>query len=151
MNFPRTKKRLALLLLPLSILVIASIYLCRGAIVELIFPGANISETLLQKSFTSADFEVIETNSDTIAKQLWVSVYAYDSGSQSNWFSRRIHPKTLIFQYDPWNSDEETPTIEAVKPGRVQISIGRVSHILYQRRDWNNLLIDYKIGFVEYR
>ncbi len=110
-----------------------------------------LTETLSQKSCAGAEFEVIETDSDAIAKQLCVSVYAYNPGSQSTWLRRRIHPKTLIFQYEPWNSDEETPTIEAVKPGKVQISIGRVSHIRYQRRDWNNLSIDYKIGFVEYR
>ena len=147
MSLSRTKKSLALFLLSLSVLGIASAYL----IVDWLFPGVNISETILEKSLPGADFEVIETNSDTFAKDLFVSVYVCDSRSQSNWLSRLIHRKRLIFRYDPWNSDEEMPTIEIIKPGRIQVSIKRVSSISYQRHDWKNLSVDYKIEFVEYR
>jgi hypothetical protein len=146
-----TKKRLALFLISLSFLDIASAYVCRQAIFDLLFPGVNISETILEKSLSGADFEVVETDSDELAKDLFVSVYVCDTGSQSNWLSRLIHRKKLIFRYDPWNSEEEIPTIEMIKPGRVQISIGRVSSIFNQEHDWKNLSVDYKIGFVEYR
>jgi len=46
-------------------------------------PGANISETMLVlNDVNGAGFEVIYTNSDTLAKEEWVNVYVYDSGTQ---------------------------------------------------------------------
>jgi len=137
----------------LMLLVSGALYICL-ALVGLApapAPGADISETKLAlKNLSGADFEVIETDSDTIAKQQFVSVYVCDSASQSNWLSRLTHRKELLFRYDPWNWDEPMPVIETIKPGRVQISVGRVSSIIYQKHDWKNLSVDYKIGFVEY-
>lgn len=114
-------------------------------------PGTNISETKLElKNLSGADFEVIETDSDTLAKEQFVSVYVCDLASRSNWLSRLTHRKELLFRYDPWNWDEPMPMIEMTKFGRVQISIGRVSEIIYQRHEWKKLSLDYKIGFVQY-
>ena len=77
-------------------------------------PGANISETMLVlDDVNGAGFEVIYTNSDTLAKQEWVNVYVYESGSQSNWLNRQIHRKTLLLSYDP-GYPAETPRIEAI-------------------------------------
>lgn len=114
-------------------------------------PGGNISETkLVLSNIDGAGFEVVYTNSDTLAKQEWVNVYVYDSGSQHSWLGRLIHRKTLLFSYDPWTSDD-VPRIEATGPDNIRISIPRVSSINYQSRHWKRLSVDYRIGFIEYR
>src|SRR3974390_2962236 len=106
--------------------------------------GTNIPETLLVlNDVNGAGFEVIYTNSDTLAKEEWVNVYVYDSGSQSNWFNRLIHRKTLLFSYDP-EYPAEAPRIEAAGPERVRISIPRVSSVRYQDAHWKALSVDYQ-------
>ena len=113
-------------------------------------PGANISETMLVlNDVNGAGFEVIYTNSDTLAKEEWVNVYVYDTGSQSNWLNRRIHRKTLLFSYDP-GYPAETPRIDAVGPRQVRISLSRVSSVLYQGHHWKTLSVDYQIAKVDY-
>ena len=97
-----------------------------------------------------AGFEVIYTTSDTLAKEEWVNVYVYDSGSRSNWLGRLIHQKTLLFSYDPWNPGD-VPSIEATGTENIRISIPRVSSVNYQSRHWKRLSVDYRIGFIEYR
>jgi hypothetical protein len=112
-------------------------------------PGANISETMLVlNDVNGAGFEVIYTNSDTLAKEEWVNVYVYDSGTQSNWLNRLIHRKTLLFSYDP-GYPAETPRIEAAGLGKVRISIPRVSSVLYQGHHWKALSVDYQIAKVD--
>jgi hypothetical protein len=141
-------------LLGISALVLlgsGALYICLALVGLAPGPGTNISETNLElKNLSGADFEVIETDSDTLAKEQFVSVYVCDPVSRSNWLSRLTHRKELLFRYDPWNWDEPMPMIEMTKPGRVQISIGRVSEIIYQRHEWKKLSVDYKIGFVKY-
>jgi hypothetical protein len=113
-------------------------------------PGANISETMLvMNDVNGAGFEVIYTNSDTLAKEEWVNVYVYDSGTQSNWVNRLIHRKTLLFSYDP-GYPAETPRIEAAGPAKVRIAIPRVSSVLYQGHHWKTLSVDYQIEKVDY-
>jgi hypothetical protein len=92
---------------------------------------------------------VIYTNSDTLAKEEWVNVYVYESGSRSNWLDRLIHPKTLLFSYDP-GYPAEAPRIEAAGPEKVRISIRRVSSVLHQDRHWKALSVDYQIAKVDY-
>jgi hypothetical protein len=113
-------------------------------------PGANISETMLVlNDVNGAGFEVIYTNSDTLAKEEWVNVYVYDSGSRSTWLNRLMHRKTLLFSYDP-GYPALTPRIEAAGPGNVRISIPRVSSVLYQGHQWKGLSVDYQIAKVDY-
>ncbi len=113
-------------------------------------PGANISETMLVlNDVNGAGFDVIYTNSDTLAKEEWVNVYVYDSGSRSNWLDRLIHRKTLLFSYDP-GYPAETPRIEVAGPGKVRISIPRISSVLYQGRHWKALSVEYQIPKVDY-
>ena len=140
----------------LLVCVAASAILGGGAFVYLtvvrLLPGTDYSETKLElKNVAGIDLEVIETSTDGIAKDQYVSVYAYESGTQSNSSARLLHPKELLFRYDPWNWDEPVPSIEAVGPSSIRISLARASSVIYQRRVWKNISADYKIGFVEYR
>ena len=94
---------------------------------------------------------MVETDSDTLAKEQFVSVYVYDSGSRSNWLKRLVHPRVLLFRYDPWNWDEPMPTIESDRPGHIRISIPRVSSVVLQKRRFKQIDVEYAIGSVEYR
>ena len=114
-------------------------------------PNTNISETkLVVNNLNGAGFEVIYTNSDSLAKEEWVNVYVYEAGRRSDWLGRLIHPRTLLFSYDPWNSDD-VPRIEGTGPGSIRISIPRVSSVIYQSHRWKDLSVDYQIGFIEDR
>ena len=134
---------------PLTLLGVAAV--CGVLMLVGLLWNVNISETkLVLNNIDGAGFEVVYTNSDTLAKQEWVNVYVYDSGSQRSWVSRLIHRKTLLFSYDPWNSDD-VPRIEATGSDNIRISIPRVSSVNYQSRHWKRLSIDYRIGFIAYR
>jgi hypothetical protein len=134
----------------LALVGIALIYFGLVLFGLLQIPGANISETMLMlNDVNGAGFEVVYTNSDTLAKQEWVNVYVYEPGSQSNWLNRLTHRKTLLFSYDP-GYPAETPRIEAAGPRKVIISVPRVSSVLYQGRNWKALSVDYQIAKIDY-
>jgi hypothetical protein len=63
--------------------------------------------------------------------------------------NRLIHRKTLLFSYDP-GYPAGTPRIEATGPGKVRISVPRISSVLYQGRHWKALSVDYQITKVDY-
>jgi hypothetical protein len=132
--------------------IIGSAVLCGGLVLIGILPapGADISEAMLVlNNVDGAGFDVIYTNSDRLAKEEWVNVYVYESGSRSNWLGRLIHRRTLLFSYDP-GYPAEKPHIEAAGPGRIRISISRVSSVIYQSRRWKALSVDYRIGSIDY-
>ena len=121
------------------------------ALLGLFESGANISETMLvANNVNGAAFEVIYTNSDTLAKQEWVNVYVFDSGSWSNWLSRLIHPRKLLLSYDP-GYPAEVPRIESAGPDKIRISISRISSVSYQSRRWKHLSVNYQIGRIDFR
>jgi hypothetical protein len=60
------------------------------------------------------------------------------------------HRKTLLFQYDPWSYDAPLPSITSLGHNRIQISVPRVSSVFFQKKNWENLSVDYKIGSIEY-
>lgn len=136
-----------------SALAIVGITATYGALVLFGFislPGAEMSETMVElKDVDGAGFEVIYTNSDTLAKEEWVNVYVYDSSSRTNWFSRLVHPKTLLFSYDP-GYPAETPAILAAGRRTIRILLSHISSVRYQSPRWKELSIYYKIAKVDY-
>jgi hypothetical protein len=120
-------------------------------LIWLVSMRTNISETkIVVDNISGAGFDVVEANTDTLAKDQFVSVYVYDSGSRSNWLKRLVHPRVLLFRYDPWNWDEPMPRIEADGPDHVRISLGRASSVTYQEHQYKRIGIEYAIGFVQY-
>src|SRR6185437_15715280 len=82
------------------------------------------------------DFEISETDCDTLAKDASVSVLASKHGETK---------QTLLFKYDPlWF--EPVPSITFLDQRTVKISIPRVSSLFFQRNQWNGLSIVYEIG-----
>lgn len=93
------------------------------------------------------DYEVTYTNSDTLAKNEWISVYVSKSGKSlvPYW----LHKKTLLFRYDPAASIC-APSIEALNGHTVRISIPEVSSVFLKRTELDGLAIEYEIGKVDY-
>ena len=86
------------------------------------------------------NFDVIYTNCDLIAKEEWISVFAARPGA---WRS------TLLFQYVPWRYDDK-PAITATDGRTIRISIPKLSSVHMRRTGWDDLTIEYDIGYIEY-
>jgi hypothetical protein len=115
-------------------------------------PYTRMTETRMKiRNLSGEDFEVTYTNSDSLAKEEFVSVYVSKAGvNGESWVAKWFRNKTLLFRYDPamWNSP--LPAISVSGPNRILISIPRISSIIFQRRSWGNVSIDYEIGQIDY-
>jgi hypothetical protein len=108
---------------------------------------ACISEALgTIPNLYGAKFEIISTNCDTLTKDEAIRVYVSRAAAEGDsWFARWRNRRELIFDYDP-AMDERPPVIEPSGNHRVVISVAKASHIFLQRRTWQNVSIDYRIG-----
>ena len=106
-----------------------------------------ISEELgTKQNLYGATFEVVDTNCDTLIKNEAIRVYiSRPRVGQSSWFSKWRNHRELIFDYDP-DSNDRPPVIEASGNNRVLISVSKVSHVFVQRRTWEEIFFDYRIG-----
>ena len=93
------------------------------------------------------DYEVTYTNSDTLAKNEWMSVYVSKSGT--GFLPYWLHKKTLLFRYDPAASIH-APLIKAIDGNTVKISIPEVSSVFVKKTELDGLTIKYEIGKVDY-
>lgn len=97
------------------------------------------------------DFEVEDTNCDTLAKDEAVRVFAVRSDANRSSWIRFLARRRLVFQYDPWNQDELVPSITATGKDDIMISIPRVSYIYEQNRLIGHTAVAYDVRKVEYR
>jgi hypothetical protein len=97
------------------------------------------------------DFEVTFTKLDAITNREYVSVFADKTGTGPKPAGKRDEDEALLFRYDPSEETGALPLIKSAGPKKVLISIPRVSSILFQRRLWNGLSVDYDIGVVEHK
>jgi hypothetical protein len=111
-----------------------------------------ISETKAKLSnLSGADFEVTYTNSDRLAKEEYVSVYISRTAlNRTSAFDRWRNKRTLLFRYDPGRWDAPLPSISNSGPNKILIAVPRVSSITRQSKSWENLSVDYEIGYVDY-
>lgn len=116
------------------------------AIRLIFFDFACITET--QKKIidlSGFDFEMIEVNCDTLAKDSAVNVFIAKTGDSK---------KTLIFKYDPmleYSSGQAAALLPAIRfdsPTVVTIAIPIVGAIYSQQFEWETLSIRYEIGRV---
>jgi hypothetical protein len=96
------------------------------------------------------DFEVEDTNCDTLAKDEAVRVFAIRSDANRSSWTRFLARRRLVFQYDPWNQDELVPNIAATGNNDILISIPRVSYIYKQNRLIGHTAVAYDIKKVDY-
>lgn len=114
--------------------------------------GTRFTETKMSvRNLAGADFEVTYTNADTLAKEEFISVYASNANEgKTSWLRRIFVGKTLLFRYDPAMVEGTLPTITSSGPRKINISIPRISSVIFQREKWGNLSINYDIGRIDY-
>jgi len=144
------KKHLGLVVGGVTLLAMAYLFLAYiGAVPA---PSTCTSET--KETLTSVlggDFEIVYTNCDALAKEEFVSVYVSKArGNRNPLLARLSGKKTLLFRYDPAIPNSPLPLVTASGPNRILISIPRVSSILFQGRNWEQVSVDYDIGHVDY-
>ncbi len=86
------------------------------------------------------DFEVSETNCDTFAKTVTISVFASRPGRPR---------KVLLFKFFPAFNDK-LPVVSAVDQHTVRISIPEISSLAFRREKLGDLSVNYSIGITDY-
>jgi hypothetical protein len=116
-------------------------------------PKPFMSKTEVRMEVTNlegADFEITFTRLDAITNREYVSVFADKPGTEHEPPDKKANDEALLFRYDPSEGATDLPQIKSAGPKKVVISIPKVSAILFQRRLWNGLSVEYKIGVVEH-
>ena len=104
-------------------------------------PHTCITETHKKISDLSGfDFEVSETDCSTLGEDASISVFASKPGQTK---------KMLLFKYGP-ASAEPMPVITSVGQHAVEISVSRISDLIFRRDDWEGLTVNYNIGIIDY-
>jgi hypothetical protein len=106
-------------------------------------PTANFCITEVRGRISGVsgfDFEIIETNCDTLAKDVSISVFASRPGRPK---------KVLLFEFDP-AYDDLMPVITLVDQHTVRISIPRISSLILRREKLKGLTVIYQIGVIDY-
>jgi hypothetical protein len=120
---------------------LSAVYLFLAAIG--LAPGSDycLTETLGKISDRSGvDFEISETDCDTLAKDASVSVFASKHGR-----TREV----LLFKYDP-GGVEPIPVITSVGQHAVEISVRSISSVFFRRNYWDGLSVHYDIGSIDF-
>jgi|ERR1051326_303035 hypothetical protein len=86
------------------------------------------------------DFEISETDCSTLGEDASISVFASKAG-QTN--------KELLFKYGPAGVDP-LPIITSVDQHTIQISVPRISDVIFRRDNWEGLSVIYSIGIIDY-
>jgi hypothetical protein len=124
----------------------------RIAIARALFPGVCISEERVTiPNLSGMEFKIIYTNCDTLGTDEEISVYVRRAAVEGeSLLARWSNRQTLLFSYDPWNSESPLPSIQASGNDRILISIPKVRHVYLQTRKWRDVTIDYNIGHIDY-
>jgi hypothetical protein len=85
------------------------------------------------------NFEITQTNCDTLAKEGWISIFASKAGENK---------KVLLFEYD--GDDYPLPDIKVSNDHNITISIPVIASVHVQRHKWQYGAIDYKIGRIAF-
>lgn len=85
-------------------------------------------------------FEISETDCDTLAKDSAISVYASRTGQTG---------RTLLFKYGPAGKDPD-PQITVIDQNTLELSIPRVSDVIFRQENWRGIIVKYHIGTIEY-
>jgi hypothetical protein len=96
------------------------------------------------------DFEVEDTNCDTLVKDEAVRVFAIRSETNQSSWGRIFARRRLVFQYDPGDQDELVPAIRVTGKGSVLISIPRVSYIYERNKSVGGTAVVYDIKRIDY-
>lgn len=96
------------------------------------------------------DFEVEDTNCDTLVKDEAIRVFAVRSGADRSKWTRFLARRRLVFQYDPGNQEALVPAISTTGKNRILISIPRVSSIYEKNELVGATEVAYDIKRIDY-
>ena len=102
-------------------------------------------------NLSGMEFKVIYTSRARLfVTDYAISVYVRKADVKGeSLLARWSNRQTLLFSYDPENSEGPPPSIQASGNDRILISIPMTSQIFFQSRKWRNVTIDYSIGHID--
>jgi hypothetical protein len=86
------------------------------------------------------DFEISETNCSTLGEDASMSVFASKAGQPD---------KVLLFKYGPAGI-APMPVITAIDQQTIQITVPRISDLIFRRENWEGLSVNYSIGVIDH-
>ncbi len=92
------------------------------------------------RNISGADFEISETSCSTLGEDSSVSVFASRPAQNR---------KALLFKYGPAGQNP-FPVIRSIDQHTVQISVPRLSDVIFQSERWDDLSVIYDIGNIDY-
>lgn len=105
-------------------------------------------DVLAKPVVRTSRFEVVDVSCDTLAKDETVRIYTLTS--HRSWLGHTEDRETLLFGYDPGNSENNRPQIAIDMAGKLTITMPWISSIWYKADRWNGQLINYEIGRIDY-
>ena len=111
-------------------------------------PSARDTEDLMTiPNLSGMEFKIIYTSrAHLFVTEYAINVYVRRAAVEGEpLLARWSNRQTLLFSYDPWNSESPLPSIQASGNDRILISIPKVRHIYLQTRKWRDVTIDYNI------
>lgn len=108
-------------------------------------------EKLKIEDLSGVSFDVVYSNCDTLAKDEAITVYARKiDRRESGIFSRLMNRRVPLFSYDPGRYDNPLPSITRPSESTIHISVAEVSEIFEQKQQWENMSVNYEVGYVYY-
>jgi hypothetical protein len=86
------------------------------------------------------DFEISQTDCSTLGEDTSISVSVSKAGETK---------KTLLFKYGPAGLDP-IPEIAVIDQQTIQISVQKISDLIFRRESWKGLSVEYNIGAIDY-
>lgn len=129
-----------------------AIYIILAGTGTVAWPGACEEEEVASvRDLSGLAFRITYTNCDTFAKEEAISVYVSETQSkEGDWIARAIHRNALLFRYDPSGLDKTLPSITKLSKDHILIFVPEVSSVIFQRRIWQKVSVDYQIGRTDY-
>jgi hypothetical protein len=115
-------------------------------------PGPYTCITEVHKKISNIsgfDFEISETDCSTLGEGASISIFASISGQTKRTLLFKYGPVGTNFKYGPTGVDL-MPAITSVDRNTVQISVPRVSDVVFRKDKLEGLTINYDIGAIDY-
>jgi hypothetical protein len=122
------------------LVALSALYLLLASVGLAPTPSTCITEKRQSLSLLEFNYEISETDCSTLGEDASISVFVSKVGRAE---------KVLLFKYGPAVVNQ-MPIITSIDSNTVRISITRISDIIFRRKNWEGLSVDYDIGVVDY-
>ena len=104
-------------------------------------------DVLAKPTLGDTRYQIVDVACDTLAKDETMRIYAL--ASHKGWFGASRDEATLLFSFDPADSENTLPQLRTDPHGAIIISIPRVSSIAYMSDLWKGKPVLYEIGKID--